>query len=126
MARAIHRATVRGETALHCDRAAVREGFAFANRQGRALRDKERLALVQRCIAKQCRIADDRAGIAVEKNTAGDAAVVIFTAGRFNPGTSYGNCVPCTNTIRIICCISFHNTIRYRNLVARENSYIIA
>lgn len=124
MARAIHRATVRGETALHCDRAAVRKGFAFANRQGRALRDKERLALGQRCIAKQCRIADDRAGIAVEKNAVGDAAVDGILVVRLDPRACYSGRTLRSDGIVVLSFADLHSAVLNRNIPTRGDSCI--
>lgn len=55
------RAAICGEAALDRDHAIVREGVARTDRQDAPSGMTSVLPAVQRCIAKQCRIADDRA-----------------------------------------------------------------
>ena len=125
MAVADERAALAGEAALDRDRAIVREGVARTDRQGRAFRDDERLACVQRCIAKQGRVADDRAGVAVEKNAVGDAAVVTFTTARLDPRIIHRGLVLRANRkIGVVRRGRFYSAAFDCNFVARINRRI--
>ena len=117
--------TVRGgEAALDRDRAIVREGVARTDRQGRARRDDERLAFVQRCIAKQFRIADDRAGISVEEHAVGDVAADGILVVRLDPGVSYSGRTIRSDGIVAFSFADLHSAVLNRNIPTREDSCI--
>lgn len=118
------RAAICGEAALDRDHAIVREGVARTDRQGRALRDDERLARVQRCIAKQCRIADDRAGIAVEEYAVGNAAVDGILVVRLDPGACYSGRTIRSDGIVVFSFADLHSAVLNRNIPTREDSCI--